>query len=270
MREITEALFALRDEKYRAFHAALMPGVAWERVIGVRMPALRRYAAALAKTPQAALFLRELPHTYYEENNLHALLLMREKSFEALMPWLERFLPRIDNWATCDLLKPVCFAKNREKLLPCVTRWLGDAHPYTVRFAIEMLMTHYLREDFSPEYPAWVAAVESDHYYIRMMQAWYFATALAFRYEEILPYLTEDRLSPWVRQKPSKRQWRASASPRSTRLSSRLCAAEQPLISPRNRPFRGFFYSLFIPCVCLFCRSMVKYPHKTIFGSDLC
>lgn len=183
-----------------------MPGVAWEHVIGVRMPALRRYAAALAKTPQAALFLRELPHTYYEENNLHALLLMREKSFEALMPWLERFLPRIDNWATCDLLKPVCFAKNREKLLPCVTRWLGDAHPYTVRFAIEMLMTHYLREDFSPEYPAWVAAVESDHYYIRMMQAWYFATALAFRYEEILPYLTEDRLSPWVRQKPSKRQ----------------------------------------------------------------
>ena len=90
---------------------------------------------------------------------------------------------------------------DREKLLPCVTRWLGDAHPYTVRFAIEMLMTHYLREDFSPEYPAWVAAVESDHYYIRMMQAWYFATALAFRYEEILPYLTEDRLSPWVRQK---------------------------------------------------------------------
>lgn len=161
MREITEALFALRDEKYRAFHAALMPGVAWERVIGVRMPALRRYAAALAKTPQAALFLRELPHTYYEENNLHALLLMREKSFETLMPWLERFLPRIDNWATCDLLKPVCFAKNREKLLPCVTRWLGDAHPYTVRFAIEMLMTHYLREDFPrstrPGWPRWKA-----------------------------------------------------------------------------------------------------------------
>ena len=188
MREITEALFALRDEKYRAFHAALMPGVAWERVIGVRMPALRRYAAALAKTPQAALFLRELPHTYYEENNLHALLLMREKSFETLMPWLERFLPRIDNWATCDLLKPVCFAKNREKLLSCVTRWLGDAHPYTVRFAIEMLMTHYLREDFSPEYPAWVAAVESDHYYIRMMQAWYFATVLAKNYNEALKY----------------------------------------------------------------------------------
>ena len=247
MREITEALFALRDEKYRAFH-----------------PALRRYAAALAKTPQAALFLRELPHTYYEENNLHALLLMREKSFETLMPWLERFLTRIDNWATCDLLKPVCFAKNREKLLPCVTRWLGDAHPYTVRFAIEMLMTHYLREDFSPEYPAWVAAVESDHYYIRMMQAWYFATALAFRYEEILPYLTEDRLSPWVRQKTIQK------AVESFRVPPRLCAAEQPLISPRNRPFRGFFYSLFIPCVCLFCRSMVKYPHKTIFGSDLC
>ena len=103
MREITEALFALRDEKYRAFHATLMPGVAWERVIGVRMPALRRYAAALAKTPQAALFLRELPHTYYEENNLHALLLMREKSFEALMPWLERFLPRTMTIIACTI-----------------------------------------------------------------------------------------------------------------------------------------------------------------------
>lgn len=201
MSSIPEELFALRDEEYRAFHAALMPGVARERIIGVRMPALRRYAAALAGSPEAEVFLRALPHTYYEENNLHALLLMREKNFEALMPQLERFLPQVDNWATCDLLKPACFAKNREKLLPYITRWLGDAHPYTVRFAIEMLMTHYLREDFSQEYPAWVAAVESDHYYIRMMQAWYFATALAFRYGEILPYIAEDRLSPWVRQK---------------------------------------------------------------------
>ena len=124
MREIAEALFALRDEKYRAFHAALMPGVAWERVIGVRMPALRRYAATLAKTPQAAAFLRELPHTYYEENNLHALLLMREKSFEALMPWLERFLPRIDNWATCDLLSPKAFRKHPPELRKQIRRWV--------------------------------------------------------------------------------------------------------------------------------------------------
>ena len=198
---VQKELFVLQDLKYRDFHAKLVPTMEKTKFIGIRTPMLRKFAKKFGKTEESEIFLQVLPHQYYEENNLHALLLMREKSFETLMPWLERFLPRIDNWATCDLLKPVCFAKNREKLLPCVTRWLGDAHPYTVRFAIEMLMTHYLREDFSPEYPAWVAAVESDHYYIRMMQAWYFATALAFRYEEILPYLTEDRLSPWVRQK---------------------------------------------------------------------
>ena len=193
MRQITEALFSMQDEKYRAFHGALMPTVERERIIGVRMPALRRYAAAL--------FLLDLPHTYYEENNLHALLLMREKDFDVLMPQLERFLPEIDNWATCDLFKPACFAQNRKGLLPYLSEWLRSDRPYTVRFAIEMLMTHYLREDFSPEYPAWVAAVSSKHYYVRMMQAWYFATALAFRYEELLPYLTQERLSPWVRQK---------------------------------------------------------------------
>ena len=201
MRQITEALFSMQDEKYRAFHGALMPTVERERIIGVRMPALRRYAAALAKKPEAALFLLELPHTYYEENNLHALLLMREKDFDVLMPQLERFLPEIDNWATCDLFKPACFARNRKRLLPYLSEWLRSDRPYTVRFAIEMLMTHYLGEDFSPEYPAWVAAVSSEHYYVRMMQAWYFATALAFRYEELLPYLTQERLSPWVRQK---------------------------------------------------------------------
>ena len=199
--DVQKRLFEMQDAEYRDFHAKLVPTMEKTKFIGIRTPMLRKFAKKFGKTEESEIFLQVLPHQYYEENNLHALLLMREKSFEALMPWLERFLPRIDNWATCDLLKPVCFAKNREKLLPCVTRWLGDAHPYTVRFAIEMLMTHYLREDFSPEYPAWVAAVESDHYYIRMMQAWYFATALAFRYEEILPYLTEDRLSPWVRQK---------------------------------------------------------------------
>ena len=201
MKQVTEALFALQDPAYRAFHARLIPGVAWERVIGVRVPALRRYAAVFAKTPQAAEFLRELPHDYYEENNLHALLLMRRKDFDAVLSALETFLPQVDNWATCDLLRPACFAAHKEELLPPVRRWLASPHPYTVRFGIEMLMTHYLRADFSPEYPAWVAAVQSEHYYVRMMQAWYFATALAWRWQETLPYLTERRLSPWVHTK---------------------------------------------------------------------
>ena len=113
MKQVTEALFALQDPAYRAFHARLIPGVAWERVIGVRVPALRRYAAAFAKTPQAAEFLQELPHDYYEENNLHALLLMRRKDFDAVLSALETFLPQVDNWATCDLLRPACFAAHK-------------------------------------------------------------------------------------------------------------------------------------------------------------
>ena len=201
MTSLQKQLFSMQDPAYRDFQSNLMPGIDKDTIIGIRTPQLRRFTKQLAQTAEAEQFLHRLPHQYYEENNLHMMLVAQIKDYESCLAEVERFLPYVDNWATCDLLKPVCFAKNREKLLPCVTRWLGDAHPYTVRFAIEMLMTHYLREDFSPEYPAWVAAVESDHYYIRMMQAWYFATALAFRYEEILPYLTEDRLSPWVRQK---------------------------------------------------------------------
>ncbi len=236
MRQITEALFSMQDEKYRAFHGALMPTVERERIIGVRMPALRRYAAALAKKPEAALFLLELPHTYYEENNLHALLLMREKDFDVLMPQLERFLPEIDNWATCDLFKPACFARNRKGLLPYLSEWLRSDRPYTVRFAIEMLMTHYLREDFSPEYPAWVAAVSSEHYYVRMMQAWYFATALAFRYEELLPYLTQERLSPWVRQKTIQK---AVESLRLSPAQKEELKALRRKASPRNTSCSG-------------------------------
>lgn len=236
MRQITEALFSMQDEKYRAFHGALMPTVERERIIGVRMPALRRYTAALAKKPEAALFLLDLPHTYYEENNLHALLLMREKDFDVLMPQLERFLPEIDNWATCDLFKPACFAQNRKGLLPYLSEWLRSDRPYTVRFAIEMLMTHYLREDFSPEYPAWVAAVSSEHYYVRMMQAWYFATALAFRYEELLPYLTQERLSPWVRQKTIQK---AVESLRLSPLQKEELKALRREAPPRNTSCSG-------------------------------
>ena len=199
--DIAAFLASHADEGYRAFQAKLIPNIDAATIVGVRTPELRKFAKGLARREDAGEFLAALPHGAFEENQLHSFVIAQERDFGKLVGEIERFLPFADNWATCDLLKPVCFAKNREKLLPCVTRWLGDAHPYTVRFAIEMLMTHYLREDFSPEYPAWVAAVESDHYYIRMMQAWYFATALAFRYEEILPYLTEDRLSPWVRQK---------------------------------------------------------------------
>ena len=145
--------------------------------------------------------LRELPHTYYEENNLHALLLMREKSFEALMPWLERFLPRIDNWATCDLLSPKAFRKHPPELRKQIRRWVEDAHTYTVRFGLGMLMSFYLDEDFRPEYLEIPAQVQSEEYYVNMMIAWFFATALAKQWDAAFPYIQEDRLSVWVHNK---------------------------------------------------------------------
>ena len=201
MREITEALFALRDEKYRAFHATLMPGVAWERVIGVRMPALRRYAAALAKTPQAALFLRELPHTYYEENNLHGLLIEQIRDYDKCLEELERFLPFIDNWATCDLLALHMMKKHRDVFIREVFRWIESDQPYTIRFGIGMLMRHYLDEEFKTEYPEKVAAIRSEEYYVNMMRAWYFATALAKQYEKVLPFLEKRQMDVWTHNK---------------------------------------------------------------------
>ena len=143
--------------------------------------------------------MKSLPHTYYEENNLHAFLIEKIRDFDRTVEELNRFLPYVDNWATCDGLRPKCFRKERERLLPAIRRWLQSEHPYTVRFAIEMLMVHYLDEAFEPEYLRLVAAVRSEHYYVKMMVAWYFATALAKQWEQTLPYLAE--LPEWERRK---------------------------------------------------------------------
>ncbi|MDO5400063.1 MAG: DNA alkylation repair protein [Eubacteriales bacterium] len=201
MTEIQNLLFAARDPGYREFHARLMPTIDLERIIGVRIPSLRRMAKELAGTTPAAAFLEALPHEYYEENNLHGFLIGELRDFSACLAQVERFLPYVDNWATCDSLRPKCFGKHKQELLPHIQRWLAAGEPYTVRFAMEMLMVHFLDGDFSPAYPDWVAAVESSEYYVNMMAAWYFATALAKQWEAVIPYLEQNRLAPWVHNK---------------------------------------------------------------------
>lgn len=198
---IQQALFALQDPEYRAFHCRLMPTVDPERVIGVRIPALRKLAKELARTPQAAVFLQALPHFYYEENNLHGLLLCQTRDYAETVALLEAFLPHVDNWATCDLLTPAAFRGAPPRLPDQLRLWLDREHPYTVRFALGMLLRFYLDGAFRPCYLDWAAGVHREEYYINMMLAWYFATALAKQYEETLPYLQQHRLPRWIHNK---------------------------------------------------------------------
>ena len=189
--EITTKLFSLQDTAYRDFQVKLIPGMDAQKEIGVRTPELRKLAKELAKREDIREFLNDLPHQYFDENQLHAFILSGEKDFEKCMEDLERFLPYVDNWATCDQTSPKVFRKHRKELLDAIRRWIESDHPYTVRFAIKMLMEHFLDEDFDPAYPEMVAEVRSEEYYIRMMIAWYFATALAKQYEAVLPYLEQ-------------------------------------------------------------------------------
>ena len=201
MTEVQKELFALRDEGYRDFTAKLIPTVDKARVIGVRTPALRAFARDFAKGPEAADFLRELPHFYLEENGLHASLVNAIRDYDACIAALDTFLPYVDNWATCDSLSPACFKKNHTRLISDVRRWLDSDRLYTVRFGIGVLMAHFLDGDFAPEYLDWAAAIETEEYYLCMMQAWYFATALAKQYDAALPYLENRRLDPWTHNK---------------------------------------------------------------------
>ena len=199
--DIQARLFELQDKDYQAFQAKLMPTVEPDTIIGVRMPALREFVKEVRDTEEANRFLKELPHQYYEENNLHGLLAANIKDAECCIAELDKFLPYIDNWATCDVISPVPFKKHPACLLPKVREWLASTHTYTIRFGIGVLMKFYLDEAFSPEYPEWVAAVKSDEYYVNMMIAWYFATALAKQPEAAFPYLKNQRLDPWTHNK---------------------------------------------------------------------
>ena len=201
MQSITEKLFSVQDMKYRQFHSKLMPTVAPEVIIGVRTPELRKLAKMIAGTPVAEAFLKELPHHYYEENNLHGFLLEAIKDFEDCITALNEFLPYVDNWATCDMMSPKVLKKHPEKLYEWVKIWISSGETYTIRFGVNMLMKYYLDDTFLTEYPDMVASIQSEEYYVKMVIAWYFATALAKQYEAIVPYLEEGRLDVWTHNK---------------------------------------------------------------------
>lgn len=230
IRDIQQELFRLQDRKYKEFQAKLIPTVDPDKIIGVRTPALRAYAKELIRRDrvekQAAgictagqktnaagkgnektvsdvmsRFIDKLPHDYFDENQLHAFIISELKDYKKCISEVRRFLPYVDNWATCDQLSPKVFKNDRLSLLKEIKRWLGSDETYTARFAVGMLMRHYLDEDFDESYPKMVAAVRSDEYYIKMMIAWYFATALAKQYETVLAYIEEQRLDIWTHNK---------------------------------------------------------------------
>ena len=199
--EIREELYRHQDLKYRDFQVKLIPGMEPEKMIGVRTPDLRKIAKQMAKREDIGEFLENLPHEFFDENQVHAFVISELKDYGRCVQGVERFLPFVDNWATCDQMSPKVFKKHRPELLDSIKEWIRSEHTYTVRFAVGMLMQHYLDEDFDPAYPEMVAEVQSEEYYIRMMIAWYFATALAKQYEAVLPYIEEKRLEPWTHNK---------------------------------------------------------------------
>ena len=198
---IRRELFERQDIKYREFQTKLMPTVDPEKMIGVRTPELRKYAKQLIKSGDASELIKELPHEYFDENQLHAFAISEIKDYDKCIAEVNRFLPYVDNWATCDQLSPKVFKKHKEELLEEIRKWIMSEETYTIRFGIGMLMQHFLDEDFKAEYPEMVAAVKSEEYYVNMMIAWYFATALAKQYDEVVSFIQNNRLDKWTHNK---------------------------------------------------------------------
>lgn len=203
MTEIQKKLFELQDTEYALFQARLTPTVEPERFIGVRVPACRALAKDLCKNnaDEVKEFLSELPHKYYDENMLHGLLVSEIRDFDLCISELESFLPFVDNWAVCDIMSPKCFKKNKKELLRYIEAWTGSSEVYTIRFGLEMLMSHFLDDDFIPEILETAALVRSDEYYVNMMIAWFFATALAKQWDSTVGYIEGNRLGEWVHNK---------------------------------------------------------------------
>lgn len=199
--DIIKELFAMQDKRYRDFHSKLIPAVDKDTVIGIRVPVLRGYAKRLIKENRTKDFLNSLPHKYYDENQLHALIINEINDYEICMEEVIRFLPYIDNWATCDALLPKIFKNHHKELLGHIKIWISSDKTYTVRFGIGMLMVHFLDEDFDISYPRLVTKIRSDEYYINMMIAWYFATALAKQYDAIIPFIEKRKLDRWTHNK---------------------------------------------------------------------
>ncbi len=216
---ITDGLFALKDENYRRFHAKLIPDIPIDNIIGVRTPVLRKYAKEVAKLPETNIFLESLPHIYYEENNLHGALLslLYPKDIIAFMEQLERFLPYVDNWATCDMLSPKIFKKHLSYVYERVQKWLQSDAVYTIRFGIVTLLGFYLDDAFEPEMLQLVANVRSEEYYVNMAVAWYFSMALVKQYDATLPYIQNRVLEPWTHNKSIQKAIESRRIPQETK-----------------------------------------------------
>ena len=199
--ELYKKLKSLQDLKYRKMQITIIPDADPESVIGVRTPELRDMAKEILRSGEYRDYLEELPHKYFEENQLHAFIISGIKDMDECMMEIERFLPFVDNWATCDQMSPKVFKKHKKELLSHIKEWIRSEKTYTVRFGVGMLMEHFLDEDYDPIYPAMAAGIRSDEYYVNMMIAWYFATALAKQYESIIPFIEERKLDDWTHNK---------------------------------------------------------------------
>lgn len=199
--DLHKKLHSLQDLKYRDMQIKIIPSIDPETVIGVRTPDLRAMAKEMLKSGDYREFLAKLPHGYFEENQLHAFIISGMKDLDECMEELEKFLPYVDNWATCDQMSPKIFRRHKDVLLARIKEWVESDRAYTIRFGVGMLMEHFLDDDFDPAYPEMVAGLRSDEYYVNMMIAWYFATALAKQYDSILPFIEEKRLDDWTHNK---------------------------------------------------------------------
>ena len=198
---VYERLLSYQDEKYIEFQSKLVPNIDKNTIIGVKTPQMKEIVKEIFGTEEATDFLKVLPHKYYEENLVHFFLIAKIKEFDECVKEVERFLPYIDCWPVCDQGSPMVFKKNHDKLLPLIKKWIKSKHVYTARFGIRMLMNEFLNDDFKEEYLEWVASKNGDDYYLKMMVAWFFATALAKQYDSAIKYIEDKRLDPWIQQK---------------------------------------------------------------------
>ena len=199
--KIQKELFALQGKEYMKFLSKLTPNVSEDTIIGVRIPEIRKLAKKLVKNNEYEDFLKELPHKYYDENLLHGAIISESKDFEKCIKLLDNFLPFVDNWAVCDTISPKIFKKYKKELIEKIKEWSQSDKTYTCRFGVEMLMTHFLDEDFKKEYLEMVADIHSEEYYVKMVVAWFFATALAKQWDYAVIYLEDNRLDVWVHNK---------------------------------------------------------------------
>lgn len=198
---VEEELFKLQDKKYQKLQVNLVPNVDKEKIIGVRVPEIRKLAKKYKNDDSVNEFLKELPHKYYDENLLHGLIISEIKDYDRCIEEVEMFLPYVDNWAVCDTMSPKIFAKNKDKLIIIIKKWIKSSELYTCRFGIRMLMNHFLKDDYKEEYLELPAAIHTDEYYLKMMIAWFYATALAYRWNDTIKYLDERKLDKWTHNK---------------------------------------------------------------------